>query len=573
MIYLLKDTKLSVSFTENVMEIKNAQWFINYRKEQWNCAIDIANQGRYVNCMAEVKSGKREIVIAYSLLTSVNGQIDKHIYLVNLTRKDCVEQIQELNAYGIDSYVGKEIRERHVEIIALIKKAIDNGSNVVLHFDESDYGSGKNQCIAELLNYTSSIDKVKHVYYSATSEEIIFSSHKVDYVKFVPHKSYKGAAYFLDKGLVHQAQSFFRYEKGELVLTEQGIDCCKKLIFSDKNFGVVRLSTKIDKYSYLFNEVKDSFNSKGSIVDSFNQVFEGVDYQILFVNADNGFFWGDKSKFGGDKMTWFNLDPSKKYIILINQTSTRSTEWALQSKLAFYHSHRNESVKLNTILQSDCRPFGYRECSCDIYTSSPNAFLVACGRMTYEEYVATGERGLAQRISSRAVGGGLRTKSGKRPHGSYDWHVLIEHETPTFKIYDRVWSGRGAKPKNFTIEYQGHRYTQCNRTSTWGIRAETPEASNLCKFLVKEIYSFSDGSTKSFGFIDAPQTKTALGFNWTDDWNDLMDKYPQIPIARAEGKRVCIIAIEKENIEATIRTNKHSAYEYMQYPTDDPFTE
>ena len=555
------------------MEIKNAQWFINNRKEQWNCAIDIANQGRYVNCMAEVKSGKREIVIAYSLLTSVNGQIDKHFYLVNLTRKDCVEQIQELNAYGIDSYVGKEIREKHVEIIALIKKAIDNGSNVVLHFDESDYGSGKDQCIAQLLNYTSSIDKVKHVYYSATSEEIIFSSHKVDYVKFVPHESYKGAAYFLDKGLVHQAQSFFRYEKGELVLTEQGIDCCKKLMFSDKNFGVVRLSTKIDKYSYLFNEIKNSYTSKGSVVDSFNQVFEGVDYQILFVNAENGFYWGDKSKFGGDKMTWFNLDPSKKYIIFINQTSTRSTEWALQSKLAFYHSHRNESVKLNTILQSDCRPFGYRECSCDIYTSSPNAFLVACGRMTYEEYVATGERGLAQRISSRAVGGGLRTKSGKRPHGSYDWHVLIEHETPTFKIHDRVYSGRGAKPKNFTIEYQGHHYTQCNRTSTWGDRAETPKASNLCKFLVKEIYSFSDGSEKSFGYIDNPQTNTKLGFNWTDDWNDLMDKYPQIPIARAEGKRVCIIAIEKENIEATIRTNKHSAYEYMQVPNDDPFTE
>jgi hypothetical protein len=554
------------------MEIKNAQWFINNRKEQWNCAIDIANQGRYVNCMAEVKSGKREIVIAYSLLTSVNGQIDKHFYLVNLTRKDCVEQIQELNAYGIDSYVGKEIRERHVEIIALIKKAIDNGSNVVLHFDESDYGSGKNQCIAELLNYTSSIDKVKHVYYSATSEEIIFSSHKVDYVTFVPHESYKGAAYFLDKGLVHQAQSFFRYEKGELVLTEQGIDCCKKLIFSDKNFGVVRLSTKIDKYSYLFNEVKNSYTSKGSVVDSFNQVFEGVDYQILFVNAENGFYWGDKSKFGGDKMTWFNLDPSKKYIIFINQTSTRSTEWALQSKLAFYHSHRNESVNLNTILQSDCRPFGYRECSCDIYTSSPNAFLVACRRMTYEEYVATGERGLAQRISSRAVGGGLRTKSGKRPHGSYDWHVLIEHETPTFKIHDRTYSGRGAKPKNFTIEYQGHHYTQCNRTSTWGDRAETPEASNLCKFLVKEIYSFSDGSKKSFGYIDNPQTKTALGFDWTDDWNDLMDKYPQIPIARAEGRRVCIVAIEKENVEATIRTNKHSAYEYMQVP-EDPFTE
>jgi len=555
------------------MEIKNAQWFINNRKEQWNCAIDIANQGRYVNCMAEVKSGKREIVIAYSLLTSVNGQIDKHFYLVNLTRKDCVEQIQELNAYGIDSYVGKEIREKHVEIIALIKKAIDNGSNVVLHFDESDYGSGKDQCIAQLLNYTSSIDKVKHVYYSATSEEIIFSSHKVDYVKFVPHESYKGAAYFLDKGLVHQAQSFFRYEKGELVLTEQGIDCCKKLMFSDKNFGVVRLSTKIDKYSYLFNEIKNSYTSKGSVVDSFNQVFEGVDYQVLFVNAENGFYWGDKSKFGGDKMTWFNLDPSKKYIIFINQTSTRSTEWALQSKLAFYHSHRNESVKLNTILQSDCRPFGYRECSCDIYTSSPNAFLVACGRMTYEEYVATGERGLAQRISSRAVGGGLRTKSGKRPHGSYDWHVLIEHETPTFKIHDRVYSGRGAKPKNFTIEYQGHHYTQCNRTSTWGDRAETPKASNLCKFLVKEIYSFSDGSEKSFGYIDNPQTNTKLGFNWTDDWNDLMDKYPQIPIARAEGKRVCIIAIEKENIEATIRTNKHSAYEYMQVPNDDPFTE
>jgi len=554
------------------MEIKNAQWFINNRLEQWNCAIDIANQGRYVNCMAEVKSGKREIVIAYSLLTSVNGKVDKHFYLVNLTRKDCVEQIQELNAYGIESYVGKEIREKHVEIISLIKKAIDNGSQVVLHFDESDYGSGKNQCIAELLNYTASIDKVKHVYYSATSEEIIFSSHKVDYVKFVPHKSYKGAAYYLDNGLVHQAQSFFTYDKGELVLSEQGVDCCKNLICSDKNFGVVRLSTKIDKYTYLFNEVKNSCTANGSVVDSFNQVFEGVDYQILFVNAENGFYWGDKSKFGGDKMTWFNLDPAKKYIIFINQTSTRSTEWALQPKLAFYHSYRNESVKMNTILQSDTRPFGYRQCSCDIYTSSPNAFLVACGRMTYEEYVATGERGLAQRISSRAVGGGITTKSGKRPHGSYNWHVLIEGITPTFEIEEPVWSGRGRKP-NIKISYMGHRYTQANSTSTWGSTAKKLRSSNLCRFLVKEIYSFSDGCEKSFGYIDAPQRKTWLGEDWIDDWNDLMNKYEEIPIAHAEGRRVCIVASLKENVEATIRTNKHSAYEYMQVPTEDPFTE
>jgi hypothetical protein len=149
---------------------------------------------------------------------------------------------------------------------------------------------------------------------------------------------------------------------------------------------------------------------------------------------------------------------------------------------------------------------------------------------------------------------------------------LIEGKTPTFEIEEPVWSGRGRKP-NIKISYMGHRYTQANSTSTWGNTAKKLRSSNLCRFLVKEIYSFSDGCTQSFGYIDAPQRETWHGEDWIDDWDDLMEKYPEIPIARAEGRRVCIVASLKENVEATIRTNKHSAYEYMQVPTEDPFTE
>ena len=548
------------------METLDTRWFYKERNEQFECAREITGQFKSVVIDAPIKCGKREIVICCSLL---KDQKTLHIYTVNLTRKDCEEQLEELNSYNILTFVGKNIRTRKNEILETIKNALNQGLTVYLHVDEADYGSGIDQCYSDLLLETRDLP-VRHVFYSATSQELLYAT-GFDFVKinFVPHPSYRGTKYFFDHDLVHKAEeSFFVYDdKGNLVLSSQGEECCRLIdIKKGKNIGVVRITTQENQVS-MYQSVKQAYGiTNSSIRKSLDKVFGKNNYVVKFTDQSSSLFWGDRDKNTKSKSAWYDLPTNKPVLHIINQTSNRSTEWALQPYLAFYHSYRKGDTFLSTILQYDTRMFGYREVDCHIYTQSVEGFRVP---IEDENYLAKIVYELGIKISCRVKNTGGVGKSGRAKPGSYDLHLLFEGVTPDLQIYehdDPIHKKNSKKDDNPSIRYKGHFYGWCNRVSNWG-NSDTTNRSNLAYFLLNKQMALSKSSDLTFAMIDRPSDHRE---EWRESFESLYSLDHRIKETLDAGRRVFGVYIRKK--QSDIATKDTSLYSEFAKSVD-PFTE
>ncbi len=141
----------------------------------------------------------------------------------------------------ISTYVGRDLRSKLENIKRDIEEAMKDGITIYLHVDELDYGSGVKQCFADFLRFTMKLPVV-HIFYSATAFEMLYAQGiQFRVCNFKPDESYRGTEYFLNNGLVHQAeQAFFHYNnKGILELSPQGEECCRLInVKQGKNIGV-----------------------------------------------------------------------------------------------------------------------------------------------------------------------------------------------------------------------------------------------------------------------------------------------------------------------------------------------
>ena len=547
------------------MEIKDTRWFLQYRREQWDCAKEITGKIKPVVCGSQIKSGKREVVICCSLIKDKNAV---HVYTINLTRKDCKEQIQELNHYGISTFVGIDLRKRYDEIKSYIDSQVALGKEVYLHVDEADYGTGSHQCFADLLKSTFTMPNVKQIYYSATPQEVKYSGIDYDMVDFIPNENYRGAEYFLDNDLVHQAESFFvKDAQGKFSLSEQGEECLNLIdVKAGKYIGVIRLSGSSNKVSY-YDDVKTNFgSSKSTVKKSLDKVFGKDNYSVRFVDEKTSLYWGSRDRNYNSSPSWYDYATNRPLIIIINQTCTRSTEWVFQSHLAFYHSMRFGKPSLSTIAQGDTRMMGYRETECRIYTSSITAFKVLAygDEWLKENAFAEGTPRFSSRISN---------DSGK---GSYDAEFLIEGETVGLEIFEpndpihslnRQGKRRGGKVRETpSIRYKGiHRFT-CNRTSTWGIRSNR-QTSNLSNAIANGVMSLSDSSKLTFAWLNEMPPNE----EWYESYYFLRYCHDsKVTKALDEGRRVFIIFNKKTQPKFT--TQSTSVYTELA-KAEDPFTE
>jgi hypothetical protein len=453
----------------------------------------------------------------------------------------------------------------HLESIKReIEDAINNGLTVYIHVDEADYGSGIKQCLSELLRFTQQLP-VNHIFYSATAHEVLHSQMKYRVVKFVPDASFKNAEYFIKNGLVHKAEEpFFIFnDKEQLVLSTQGEECCKLIdIKQGKNIGVVRITTTLNKQS-LYQSVKNNYGMTNSTIrKSLDKTFGKNNYVVKFTDKDSSMFWGDRENNYTSMTAWYDLPSNKPVLHIINQTSTRSTEWALQPHLAFYHSYRKQSFA-STICQADARCFGYRECTCKIYTSDPDAFAIPAND---EDYLVKLVFEKGTKISPRVKSRGGVGESGKAKPGSYDLILLYENTTKGLEIYEADnpihRKGRG----NPSIRYQGHHYRICNKISTWG-SAETQNRSNLAKFLADEAMAFSQRHLDAFGWIDKPSIERP---DWQEDFDRLYALDPRIKEHHDQGLRV--FAIYKLKTQSVLSTKDNSIYSEF-VVKEDLFTE
>jgi len=360
---------------------------------------------------APVKSGKREIAEYIAQRDAVASPKRVHGFISAWHRKADSEQRDELGAHNIKVFsiiTKKAVEECVVWILAQVAK----GLQVVLHLDECDHGSGQKQLLAKVWQAIRSNSQVTTILYSATPEEVLFSGEVEEeefrdmvvemledgyHINYTPPEGYCGPATFLDAGLVHEAEPFFHMDAtGAASLSSQGntiVHDLKESLVSNprRNMIVLRLS-----YSSLHGDRKDKKKNKA--------IYQFLEKLSSFPELAGFLFYVDKSDDIGIKHPSLNIEKiqwsSPSYwlgrahtipiIIIIDQTSSRSTEWACHDRIFATHDFRNV-LQYSTTSQAQERSNHYEQRygsfqPIRVYGHT-KTFLLSAGRIDYEAFL------------------------------------------------------------------------------------------------------------------------------------------------------------------------------------------
>jgi hypothetical protein len=335
---------------------------------------------RRIVIRAPVKSGKREMVEYIAMRDKQDGSARRvHAFLSAWHRVADDSQREELKKHNLTNSVFSIINTVNTNMcIQWINLQVARGKHVVLHLDECDHGSGQKQMLSRVWRSTRDNVNITNILYSATPEEVLFSGEIDDeyaddvaeimeghIVYYKPPRGYCGPRKFLRKGLVFNAKPFFTKVGATYRLTEQGKEIVRDLRAGiatnpERNIVVLRLSyclgagtrneRKENKAIYQFLENRDKF----------------TDLEDFIVIADKG------DKFGGatrvlkedikwsDDMYWESKATGRPILIVIDQTSSRSTEWRCHNRIFATHDYR-DSVTFSVVSQAQERVNHYKQ--------------------------------------------------------------------------------------------------------------------------------------------------------------------------------------------------------------------
>ena len=331
---------------------QSLDWFKGERKEVYGFSETVYNavqRGfRHISIKAHVKSGKRNIVECMSL---VFGSQYVFMYTTGLNRKDVKDQQDELEAYGIQTYVisSNDARDPCLKQIAI---ALENKKTPVVVLDEDDYATGKKQVLAPLSEEIKSKSEIIKIYTSATPEELRSSSisHRSDYIElnFIPPETFVGPDYFLKNDLIHKPEQFFE-KTTPVTLSEHAKQVIRDCITQTRNILCVRIE------GISMTAVKCS---KDVLVKQLHgiQTLGSRPWDIVYIDSKTPFDWSKKEhKYGYGEACRSN------YMFVFYQTCTRSTDlegW--HPYIACWHDSRTANKSnYNTLAQALQRPNHY----------------------------------------------------------------------------------------------------------------------------------------------------------------------------------------------------------------------
>jgi hypothetical protein len=320
----------------------------------------LENGTRQIIIRAPVKSGKRQMAEYMARRDCAIKPRRVHIFISAWNRVADKEQHHELSAYGLETYIGLT-QSKVNECTNSIDEHVKAGIEVICHLDECDHGSGDKQILSRIWKKIRDNASVVTVLYSATPQEVLFSGEVEDdehemindmmedgqVFNYTPPAAFRGPTAFLDAGLIHEAKPFFMHAAKGLVLSEQG----KYIINSfrnqlkvnpNRNVIVLRLSYTVGKASKAQKKDSKAIYQFLRNIDSFSE----LDDFIVFVDK------GDcdvnsprvlKEKIDWSNRTWWSSKTTHKPILVVcDQTSSRSTEWACHDRVFTYHDFRNQ---------------------------------------------------------------------------------------------------------------------------------------------------------------------------------------------------------------------------------------
>ena len=361
---------------------------------------------RRIVVRAPVKSGKRGMVEYIAARDYADQPKRKHAFISAWHRKADEEQREELTAAKLTVF--SVTSEKNLGLcLTWIQEQIALGLQVVLHLDECDHGSGSTQTLSKLWREVRDNEAVYNVLYSATPEEVLYSGevdneelnsmmgevlegHHVRYDP--PESSFYGPAKFLDEGLVHVAYPFFeKSPEGAYALSAQGKEIIQDLKASiqagdvKRNVLVLRLcggeggSKKEYKAIHQFIKHCGSFpelEGVSVIVDA-NDAVSSSKARAATVDWSSQTYWDD-------------LATGAPKLIVIDQKSSRSTEWFCHDRVFATHDFRNVA-RFSTISQAVERVNHYKG---ERYAAfqrirvycHEKTLLLSAGRINYATY-------------------------------------------------------------------------------------------------------------------------------------------------------------------------------------------
>jgi hypothetical protein len=362
---------------------------------------------RRVVVRAPVKSGKREMVEYIAMRDSVGEPTRKHAFISAWHRKADEEQREELG--GQNMAVFSVTTEKNLGLcLTWIQEQIALGLQVVLHLDECDHGSGSTQTLSKLWREVRDNEAVYNVLYSATPEEVLYSG-EVDneelnsmmgevleghHVRYNPPAGYCGPAKFLDEDLVHVAYPFFeKGAEGSYVLSAQGKEIVHDLKASIQA-GDVKRNVIVLRLSYADGGNKKEHKAIHQFIKHCGSFPELEGFDIVADVEDS--FADRESSVIKSTVEWSNpvywrrnMPVETPTIIVIDQKSSRSTEWACHDRVFATHDFRNVA-RFSTISQAVERVNHYLQKyggfqRIRVYCHK-KTLLLSAGRIGYEAY-------------------------------------------------------------------------------------------------------------------------------------------------------------------------------------------
>lgn len=355
---------------------------------------------RRVVVRAPVKSGKREMVEYIAKRDESHTSPRVHAFLSAWHRAADEDQRKELSEHNMKVFsITKKTASD--DCVKWIMAQIQLGKTVVIHLDECDYGSGDKQILGKVYKKIRDLPQVFTILYSATPQEVIFSrdigsveeDEMLDdmlygtHVEYTPPSSYCGPARFLDEGLVIEAKPFFTTNP-VVALTEQGREIIAALKASTasgsgRNIVTLRLTKK------------EGRNKNGKEIYKFLQnshmIPELMGVQILVDKGDCD--WGNPRKIEWSSQDyWITTAKDVPILIVMDQTASRSTEWACHDRIYATHDYRT-ACQYAILSQAQERVNHYDNKYVGGFQpirvyGHKKTFELSAARITYEQYFA-----------------------------------------------------------------------------------------------------------------------------------------------------------------------------------------
>lgn len=352
---------------------------------------------------APVKSGKR-VMVEYLAIRDRGSKVT-HFFVSAFHRVADEEQRNELKDYGLKVFSLINV-QTIIELVESIVEEKKKKNRVVIHLDECDYGSGEKQLLSYFWDAIKDVKNLYIIMYSATPAEVHFSGgdsencpvnvydefcfgEDTKAVTYVPPQTFCGPKKFLDEGLVMNAEPFSSDEdlgtQAKQIITDLKASTVSG---SGRNILVLRLSGGKEKASKPIYKFIKNIRNFSELDDCIVCVDRGV-HKFKPKELPSNVMLDDIR--WSSETFWKMMCKDIPIIIVVDQTTGRSTEWVCHNRVFAYHDYRN-NLTFSTVSQAQERVNHYITKYGDCFQPIKvygflKAWQLSAGTINYSQYL------------------------------------------------------------------------------------------------------------------------------------------------------------------------------------------